>query len=126
MPAETILVVDDEPEVRLVVATALRREGYAVIEAVDGEDALALVARRRQPIHLLLTDVTMPRVDGYDLSVLIAETHPEVKILFMSGRDEVKLDHSAAFLRKPFLIPELLRRVQDKLLGEDSLRVMLP
>jgi nitrogen-specific signal transduction histidine kinase/CheY-like chemotaxis protein len=82
---ETILVVEDEEPVRKLVRETLEEVGYRVFEAADGEEALELISRLRDPIHLVLTDVVMPKKGGLSLASRVATLHPETKILFMTG-----------------------------------------
>lgn len=84
MPHKTILVADDEASVRIYVGTILRREGFQLLEAVDGMDALEQ-AHQRGPVDLLLTDVRMPRMDGLALARAIVEEHPKTPVIFISG-----------------------------------------
>ena len=80
----TILVVDDEEAVRSFAAVILRREGFHLLEAVDGIDALDK-AERQGPIDLLLTDIRMPRMDGIALARAIGKSHPETPVIYISG-----------------------------------------
>ena len=82
---ETILLVEDGEELRSMTSTILAQEGYAVIEAVDGEDALSIAATRLDTIDLLLTDVIMPRMGGYQLAEELTALKPRLKVIFVSG-----------------------------------------
>ncbi len=115
-PSETvILLVEDDPVVRNLVRTMLAKEGYAVLTANDGAEALEVCAEFSDPIHLLLTDVKMPRMDGLELASLVRGQRPDTKVIVMSGyttgviRKENTPD---AFLRKPFVPPTLLKCVK--------------
>ncbi len=105
---ETVLVVEDENMVRELVCEILQRNGYIVLEASHGEEALRVSARHHGPIHLLLTDLVMPRMRGTDLAGRLAPLRPEMKILYMSGYTDDAAFHSgnagkgAAFIQKPF------------------------
>ncbi len=113
--SETILLVEDEEQVRAVARSVLRKNGYDVIEARSGEDALRLSGRHGGTIHLLLSDVVMPQMSGPDLAKQLARTRPHMKVLFMSGYvDDSVVRHGVlqadvAFLQKP-ITPDLLTR----------------
>jgi CheY-like chemotaxis protein len=116
-----VLVVDDDPAVRDIIARLLVEEGYQVILARHGGEALDLV-RREEPFDLLITDIRMPIMDGWELSGRLRERWPALPVLYISGFD-VELTHGAtlggtngAFLRKPFDLDELSRLVV-RLLG---------
>jgi CheY-like chemotaxis protein len=120
--AGTVLIVEDEPEVRSLAARILRREGYEVLEAPDGEEALQL-AKGPARIDLLLTDVVMPRMSGSDLVARVREFRPDMRIVYMSGYTHDMIDHhgvfepGTAFLQKPFSARVLARTVRDVLVG---------
>ena len=111
----TILVADDEPGIRTHVREVLRRHGYHVLQAADGVEALEVAARHSGPIHLLLTDVSMPRLDGRELDRRLNHQRPETRTLFMSGSAGAALHPGAAFLPKPFALPSLVRKVSEVL-----------
>jgi PAS domain S-box-containing protein len=118
---ESILLVEDETGVRQVTARILRAQGYQVLEARDGADALRQLAVHRTPVDLLLTDIILPGMSGRELAERIHDTRPEIPTLFASGySDDVVLQerliaHDAAFLPKPFTKESLVRRVRDLL-----------
>jgi two-component system cell cycle sensor histidine kinase/response regulator CckA len=119
--SETILLVEDQDEVRAVALEILRRYGYHVIEARNAGDAWLTVERHPRTIHLLLTDVVMPKMSGRELAERLLEQRPEMRVLYMSGYTENAivhhgiLDSGIAYLQKPIL-PELLaRRVREVL-----------
>jgi two-component system cell cycle sensor histidine kinase/response regulator CckA len=118
---ETVLVVEDEPPVRIVTRQVLERYGYAVLEAPDGETALHLAAKHHGPIHLLLTDVVMPGLSGRQLADQLGRLRPAIKVLYASGYAENALAHHGipesgiSYLRKPFAPETLARRVRDVL-----------
>ena len=99
----------------------MQRLGYSVIEAASAKDALALAARHEGPLHLLLTDVVMPEMNGLDLYTRIAASHPGIRVIFMSGysadvfprSDDGKGDVS--FLQKPFSMQQLSAKVREVL-----------
>jgi PAS domain S-box-containing protein len=118
---ETILCVDDDDIARDVAARALKRYGYRVLEAADGLEALHLAEVFQGPIHLLLTDLIMPRLGGEACAKGVVALKPETRVLFISGFSEKPIDFNASspveFLSKPFDAPTLLsavRRVLDK------------
>jgi two-component system cell cycle sensor histidine kinase/response regulator CckA len=112
----TILVVDDEPAVRLLATRILEERGYSVIEASDGSDALALLESMAEPIDLVISDVVMPRFDGLELArSMEIMAHPP-PILLMSGWALSRLELERPLLIKPFDAHELLAAV-DRLLG---------
>jgi CheY-like chemotaxis protein len=124
-PSETILLVEDDDQVRNLTLAILHREGYSVFSAGHGEAALALVDAHDGPLHMLLTDVMLPGMDGRQVFQKVAETHPELKVLYMSGYlvDEVVDSRgiqkkSANFIQKPFSIEELVERVRQVLDGQ--------
>jgi CheY-like chemotaxis protein len=119
---ETILLVEDDASLRKLARLALEsRGGYRVLEASDGERARLFAGEQKGPIHLLLTDVVMPGMNGRELSEALAGLHPDMKILFMSGyTDDTVVRHGVlekgmAFLQKPFTPDSLLRKVRDVL-----------
>ncbi|MBE2252900.1 MAG: MASE1 domain-containing protein [Myxococcus sp.] len=108
---ETILLVEDEAMVRRVVATTLERAGYHVLVAADGEEGLALARSRRAEIALVLTDVVMPRLGGFDLARALRAEGP-VRVLFMSGYNELQRELAdEVVLTKPFAASRLLAAV---------------
>jgi two-component system, cell cycle sensor histidine kinase and response regulator CckA len=114
-----ILVAEDELVVRNLVRTVLTNAGYTVLDAVDGENALDISRRYSGWIHMLLTDVKMPKMNGLELSAHITRERPGIKILIMSGKtsgEPLILGQSVQFLRKPFL-PETLRKRMSAMLS---------
>ena len=116
--SETILVVEDEEQVRALVRAILERNGYAVISAGNGMEALSVSGRHEGKIHLLLTDVIMPGMNGAELARKITPSRPGMKILFMSGyTDDAILRHGVLnpgteFIEKPFSPDSLARKVR--------------
>jgi two-component system cell cycle sensor histidine kinase/response regulator CckA len=115
-----ILVVDDEPKIRSLIRTLLTRQGYEILEASDGVEALSLCNRGPSP-DLLLTDVVMPRMDGVQLAERVATLYPSVRVLYMSGKCEVESIQTRlrkrkfGFIRKPFEIEALGEAVRKRL-----------
>lgn len=117
---ETVLLVEDEPSVRSLSASVLRDQGYQVLEAGNGLEALHLAREKEvNRINLLLTDVIMPKMSGRELADTLIGLHPEMKVLFTSGyTDDVIAHHGVlepdtAFLQKPFTPISLARKVQE-------------
>jgi PAS domain S-box-containing protein len=114
---ETVLVVDDEEDVRRLLVDVIRIGAYRVLEARDGEHALEVAANHTGTVELLLTDLVMPRLTGMELADRLRERHPDLKVLFMSGyaeREHLRELHpNEQFIPKPFLPAELFRRVND-------------
>ncbi len=112
----TILVVDDDGAIRTLVRHSLERSGYATLAAGSGEEALQVFGEHRSDIALLLTDVTMPGIDGLELARRIHGVKPELPVLVMSalfGRPSEAGPYP--FLPKPFIAPDLLRHVRHVL-----------
>ena len=115
----TVLVVEDEPGIRLALSRALGREGYAVLTAANGADALRLTAERRE-IDVVVTDLTMPHMTGKQLVARLEAERPGLPIVLMSGYAPALLDGQRMahhFLQKPFPIERFLRAVADALAG---------
>lgn len=114
---EEILVVDDEDGVRALISAILIRQGYRVIEAANGQDALDVFQRSPGSIDLVVTDVMMPGMLGTTLATRLGALKPGVRILFVSGysREKVVLGPEAEFLQKPFTPATLVRNVRELL-----------
>jgi signal transduction histidine kinase/CheY-like chemotaxis protein len=119
--AETILIVEDEPAVRRMTTRVLRGQGYAILEAENGAEALEVLARATGPVDLVLSDVVMPVLNGGELGERLAAERPELRVLFMSGYtddDIVRrglLRPGSPFLQKPFMPEDLSRKVREVL-----------
>jgi two-component system cell cycle sensor histidine kinase/response regulator CckA len=114
---ETVLVVEDQDGIREIVKESLRRNGYKVLIAVDGNEALQMSNSYADPIHLLITDLVMPNIGGRELAQRLTPLRPQMKVLFMSGYSEHaadgdELDSSATVLQKPFSLDALVRNVR--------------
>jgi two-component system cell cycle sensor histidine kinase/response regulator CckA len=116
---ETVLLVEDEASLREIVRESLESSGYVVLSARDGEEAVDMCADRDLTIHLVLTDVVMPRMSGRELADRLRATRPDTAILYMSGYtdDAVVLNgvlaEDMAFVQKPFTTVTLARRVRE-------------
>jgi two-component system cell cycle sensor histidine kinase/response regulator CckA len=131
--SETILLVEDDPQVRRVTAMVLRRYGYAVLEAESGHQALGICAGQDGAIHLLVTDLAMPHMTGLELVARVRHLAPGVRALCVSGYldedepedfppsicEEIPVS-DVAFLSKPFLPEELAQRVRHVLDGQSE------
>jgi PAS domain S-box-containing protein len=118
---ETILLVEDESNLRYLVRQFLEKQGYRVLEAADGAVAMQIAVVQETVIHLLLTDVIMPGMNGRELAHRILEIRPNVKVLYMSGYTENvigrngTLDAGIRLLQKPFTLRDLKSRVREVL-----------
>jgi CheY-like chemotaxis protein len=118
--SETILLVEDQAEVRALAVTALERCGYRVLSAAGGEEALALAKGFEGTIHLLLTDMVMPGMNGRVLANQLAAERP-LRVLFMSGYTENAIAHRGIldpgvdYIQKPFTPESLAEKVQEVL-----------
>jgi PAS domain S-box-containing protein len=118
---ETILVVEDEPNLRYLARQYLEKQGYRVIEAADGAVAMQIAVAHEGTIHLLLTDVIMPGMNGRELAQRISEIRPNVKVLYMSGYTENVVGHNGMLdagvrlLQKPFNLRDLRTVVREVL-----------
>ena len=129
-PAKTLLVVDDEPVVLEAEAHILCHHGYTVLQAESAAKALRL-AREAAAIHLLITDFSMPEVDGLELARRFRAVHPKAPVLVVSGslqflRDETQDLDRLEFLAKPFQFKELLEKVRTLLDAAPPLPIRKP
>jgi PAS domain S-box-containing protein len=118
---ETILLVEDQEGIRDLVREFLQKNGYSVLHAADGNEALEIADEYKHPIHLLLTDVVMPNVGGRELARRLSEPRRQMKVLFMSGYPDHAtwscelVDDTAAVLQKPFTLDTLARKLRNLL-----------
>jgi two-component system, cell cycle sensor histidine kinase and response regulator CckA len=123
---ETILLTEDDAHVREVARRALERAGYLVLPASDAEAAVAAADRHPGHIHLLITDVVLPRVNGRELAARLAIHRPAIKVLYVSGTSDGAiarhrmLEPGIEFLEKPFSLESLLRIVRHVLGAKPS------
>ncbi len=118
---EVILLVEDEQSVRELATSILKRQGYKVLAAANGGEALLLAERRAEPIHLLLTDVVMPGMNGRELSERLLAIRPDLAVLFASGYTEDTIVHHGVlaenlhFIAKPYTLQALAQKVRQVL-----------
>ncbi|MBN2428098.1 MAG: PAS domain S-box protein [Deltaproteobacteria bacterium] len=118
---ETVLLVEDSEPVRYLAGNILKRKGYAVIVAENGEAALAKLENYHGPVHLLLTDVVMPGMSGKDLFERLSRRFPDMKVLYMSGYTEDVIVHRGVvdegvnFIQKPFSVNTLATKIREVL-----------
>ncbi len=114
---ESILLAEDEGEIREAVAHFLIAQGYEVLKAQNGEEALRIFQTRKSDIHLLLTDIVMPKMDGFDLVKLVGPLFPDLKVVYMSGyaegphwpKDVLRKEN---FISKPFSLQMLSAKIR--------------
>jgi two-component system cell cycle sensor histidine kinase/response regulator CckA len=120
---ETILVAEDQPDLRWMICQFLQELGYSVLEAKDGGDAVALAEQYKGTIDVLLTDVVMPHIRGSEVARRLAATRPEMKVIFMSGYTEGEfstvpnenLAPGTTLLQKPFELDSLALKIREAL-----------
>jgi len=125
--SETVLLVDDEEGVRKLVSAVLNNGGYTVIEAANGSAALSVYEKNSHKIDLVLTDVVMPQMDGFELGQQLAGKNPDLQVLYMSGYRDKPINSPPgeppkAFLNKPFTPDILLARVREVLDEGEGIR----
>jgi len=122
--SETLLLVEDDEMVRTLVHETLLREGYRILDAPGPIEAKKLADQHKGTIHLMITDVVMPKINGRDLAEQLTRRRPEMKVLYMSGYTDNAvlangiLDKEVAFLQKPFTPTALTQKVRDVLEGD--------
>lgn len=118
---EVVLVVEDETVVRTAASRILRLQGYFVLEAENGEHALRVMHDYHAPVHLLITDVVMPEMEGTQLVALLRSWYPQMRVLFMSGYKpeylnlHADVEDGCGFIAKPFTFEGLAHRVREVL-----------
>jgi len=129
--SETVLLVEDEPTLRGLVRQSLKNQGYTVLEAADGASAEMIASNHQGPIHLLLTDVIMPGMNGRELAQRISTERSGIKVLYMSGYTENAigrngtLEEGISLLQKPFTLPALKNKVREVLDAPIPLEVQM-
>jgi DNA-binding NtrC family response regulator len=121
---KTILFADDDGQLQKFVATLLTKNGYHIILACDGRDALQKAREYDGVIHLLLSDIEMPGMTGIELAIQLGRERPETKILLISGLDSgiLVLNNGWQFLPKPFMADMLRDRIRDFLSEQPSIK----
>ncbi|MBV8904537.1 MAG: response regulator, partial [Acidobacteriia bacterium] len=116
---KTVLVVDDEPEVRKLVGAMMAQFGFAVLTADSGEHALTLYKKHTAPLELLITDVVAPGMSGPMLADKLTALQPDLKVLYISGYDSTHVvqkyvvDNGHALLIKPFALGDLRNKIES-------------
>jgi two-component system, cell cycle sensor histidine kinase and response regulator CckA len=122
----TVLLAEDEGALRSLIASKLRARGYQVLEAADGEEAVAIANKFQGEIQLLVTDVVMPNLRGPDLAARLKTRYPQIKVIFMSGYTESALvqegmlQSDTVLLQKPLSLKKILEAVQQLNVGVQS------
>jgi len=120
---ETILLVEDEEPLRKVVIELLTQIGYKVLSAANGKEAIRVAETYRDNIHLLITDVLMPEIDGAELAKLLCAMRPELKVIYISGytdtclAPEGILPPGTVLVNKPFSVRALSAKMREVLAG---------
>jgi two-component system, cell cycle sensor histidine kinase and response regulator CckA len=117
--ARTVLIVEDDDAVRIPTAELLKMEGFKVLQARAGEEAIHVAAQNRSPLDVLITDVVMPNMSGHEVAKKLLEMNPDLKVLFMSGADvaapSCQSKAASAALRKPFRLDVLKDKIHELL-----------
>jgi DNA-binding NtrC family response regulator len=121
----SVLVVDDEAAVRRFAARVLARDGYTVLEAQDGAEALELFNGREAPVDVVVSDIVMPRLNGVELMEAISRSHPGIPVILMSGYasaalSEMGIATPCGIITKPFPAERLLDEVRRCVRGRDG------
>ena len=125
---KTILVVDDEPEIRKLVGAMVSQFGYTAITADSGEHAMTLYKNQKGPLALLITDVVQPGMSGPMLADKLSELQPDLKVLYISGYDNTHVvqkyvvEKGHALLSKPFTVGELQNKMRGLLPAKNNAR----
>jgi two-component system cell cycle sensor histidine kinase/response regulator CckA len=119
--SETILLVEDDEEVRKLAVRILEKQGYKILESAQGNDALQLCEEHKGTIHLMVTDVVMPLMNGHELTQRLTSRYPEMKVLYMSGYTDNTIVHHGVvkkgtnYIQKPFTVDGFVRKVREVL-----------
>ena len=114
--SETILLVEDQESLRVLMRSFLEQEGYSVLEAETGLEALSLVDAHPEPIHLLVTDLVMPGIRGTEVAARLLDRRPNMQVIYISGYSEEEINDSAGtFIQKPFRLQELGAKIRSML-----------
>ncbi|WP_447973734.1 response regulator [Nitrospira sp. Kam-Ns4a] len=117
----TVLLVEDDEMIRTLASHALHEHGYAVLEAATGEEAVRLCRERRDSLHLVITDVVLPGISGYELAQRLKGLQADIKVVYISGYPGHTLDRygpvdsSSPLLQKPFSLDRLVQTVHEML-----------
>ena len=114
----TILLVEDEPLMRQVMRESLELDGYRVLEAADGQEALDVISRSRDGVDVIVTDIVMPKMTGAELMRQVRERHPGMPVVLISGwpiSTRESIDARTLFLKKPVTYGQLVRAVHRSL-----------
>jgi CheY-like chemotaxis protein len=128
--SETVLLVEDQDAIRDLASEFLKDSGYTILEARDGSEALQVAEQHHGEIDLLLTDVVMPRMGGPELAVRLANLHPQMKVIYMSGYAEYAKDNrkpadwEKVILQKPFALDTLARKVREVLAAQGRVALL--
>ncbi len=118
---ETVLVVEDEEQVRKLAVAILQRQGYRVLESSQGREAFLVCEQHEGPLHLMLADVVMPVMSGPELAKRLEPLHPEMRVLYMSGYPDDAIVHQGVleegvnYIQKPFTVGGLMKKVREVL-----------
>ena len=119
---ESVLVVDDDPSIRQLMRWVLEDAGLRVLEACNGKEALRFAKSSGRPVDLLVTDIVMPHMDGFDLYKRLLASHPKARVLFLTGYADSSLlvrgglhESGHPFLLKPFTHESLLEKIEEVL-----------
>lgn len=119
--SESILLVEDNEQVRNLAPAILKRRGYSVLVAASGKESLALLDTHKGPVHLLLTDLVMPDMNCKQLFERVSVAYPEIKVLYMSGYTDNVIAHHGVmdagihFIQKPFSVNALAVKIRQVL-----------
>ncbi|MFA4858866.1 MAG: response regulator [Candidatus Margulisiibacteriota bacterium] len=116
-----IMVIDDQASMREITTEMLRKDGFEVTEAGDGEEALKIFNLNPTSFDLIFADVNMPKIDGFEFLKKVKQVHPEIPVIFITGMDEEAVTfagqeyHVNGIIKKPFTEEELLKTIKDAL-----------